>query len=198
MGITGARWRCGGYHQAMATEQPRADASNRERSPDHEFTLSLGQVADLYADAGLPRTLRAIQKYCALGKLDARKTETETGEQWLVASYSVERHIAYINEVRTAATTRAQTRTGTAVRTPETEDGKSLHTPEQTRTDAAVHATDDRYVQQLESDNEFLRAQIGIKDQTIGALLERDKETNILLARLQDLLSPRLDHPRER
>src|ERR1700722_7704982 len=127
MGITGARWRRGGYHQPMTTEQERTAPSSRERSPDHEFTLSLEQVADLYTQAGLPRTYRAIQKYCAVGKLDARKVEIETGEAWLVASYSVKRHIAYIKEVRTAATSRDQTRTVASVRSLQNKDDTQAH-----------------------------------------------------------------------
>src|ERR1700761_649253 len=103
----------------MTPEQPRTDATSRERSADHEYTLSIEQVAELYAQAGHPRTARAIQKYCALSKLDCHKVETETGEKYLVAPYSVDRHIAYINEVRTVATSRDQTRTDATVRAME-------------------------------------------------------------------------------
>jgi hypothetical protein len=94
----------------MSDEQPRTDATSRERSPDHQYTLPIEQVAELYAKAGHPRTPRAIQKYCALSKLDCHKVETETGEKYLVAPYSVDRHITYIDEVRTVATRRDQTR----------------------------------------------------------------------------------------
>ena len=90
----------------MSDEQPRTDATSRERSPDHQYTLTIDQAAELYAHAGHPRTLRAIQKYCALSKLDCHKVETDTGEKYLVAPYSVERHIAYIKEVRTVANSR--------------------------------------------------------------------------------------------
>jgi hypothetical protein len=95
----------------MDHEQSRTDANSRERSPDHQYSLSIEQTAEIYAAAGLSRSIRAIQKYCALTKLDCHKVETETGEKYLVAPYSVERHIAYINEVRTDATSREQTRT---------------------------------------------------------------------------------------
>src|ERR1700686_2841631 len=94
----------------MTDEQLRTDATSRERSPDHEYSLSIEEAAELYAAAGHPRTKRALQKYCALTKLDCHKIETETGEKYLVAPYSVERHIAYINEVRTVATRRERTR----------------------------------------------------------------------------------------
>jgi hypothetical protein len=95
----------------MTPDQPRTDATRRDRSPGHQHTLSIDQTAELYAQAGHPRTPRAIQKYCALSKLDCHKVETETGEKYLVAPYSVERHIAYIKEVRTVASGRDHSRT---------------------------------------------------------------------------------------
>jgi hypothetical protein len=45
------------------------------------------------------------------------------------------------------------------------------------------------YVERLESENDFLRGQIGVKDNTIAALLERDRETNHLIAGLQRVLT---------
>lgn len=180
----------------MIHEQPRTDASSRERSPDHQYSLSIEQTAELYARAGLPRTIRAIQKYCALSKLDCHKVETETGEKYLVASYSVARHIAYINEVRTAATSRDQTRTDASIRPLENRDElapeQAANSHERSRTDASVHVQDDRYVARLESDNDFLRGQMEVKDGQIKELTERARETNVLIAGLQKMLTPLL------
>src|SRR5271154_2030208 len=111
----------------MTDDQPRTDANSRDRSPDHQYSLSVEQTAELYAAAGHPRTVRAIQKYCALTKLDCHKVETETGEKYLVAPYSVERHIAYINEVRPATNNRVQTRTVATVRTMEDKSSEAAH-----------------------------------------------------------------------
>ena len=156
----------------------------------------------MYAQAGLPRTIRAIQKYCALSKLDCHKVETETGEKYLVAPYSVTRHIAYINEVRTVATSRDQTRTDASVRPLENKDKIEPERPansgEQSRTDASVRGLDDRYVTRLESDNDFLRSQMEVKDTQIKELTERARETNILIGGLQKMLSPLLSAPAER
>jgi hypothetical protein len=178
--------------KAMSTEEPRMDANSRDRSPDHEYTLSIEQTAERYAQAGHPRTPRAIQKYCALSKLDCHKVETETGERYLVASYSIDRHIAYINEVRTVANNRDQTRTVATVRIMENKDEEGTKGPEQLRTDATVRAPDDRYNQRLENENEFLRDQIGVKDGQIKELTERARETNVLIAGLQKMLTPLL------
>jgi len=173
-------------------------ANSRERSPDHQYILSIEQVAELYAKAGHPRTSRAIQKYCALSKLDCHKVETETGEKYLVAPYSVDRHISYINEVRTVANSRDQTRTDAIVRIMENKGERSLEGSELSRTDAPVRAPDDRYVVLLEKENEFLRGQVSVKDTQIEALLERDKETNTLIHRLQAMLAPLLVAPKHK
>jgi len=185
----------------MSGNQPRTDANSRERSPDHQYTLSIEQTAELYARAGLPRTIRAIQKYCALSKLDCHKVDTDTGEKYLVAPYSVERHIAYINVVRTVATSRDQSRMDANVRPLENKHESSnegaANRHEQPRTDAAVRGVDDRYVTRLEDENTFLREQVVVKDTQIGALLERDKETNTLIHRLQAMLAPLLVAPKQ-
>lgn len=182
----------------MINEQPRTDASSRERSlHQQQFTLTVDEAADLYAKAGLPRTVRAIQKYCALSKLDCHKVETETGEKYLVAPYSVERHIAYINEVRTDASSRDHSRTDANVR-PLENDGEEPRTgtansPEQPRTDANVRDLDGRYVSRLESEVDFLRGQISTKDAQIKELTERSRETHILVDGLQKMLAPLLN-----
>jgi hypothetical protein len=185
----------------MSTEQPRTDATSREHLPDHQYTLSIDQTAELYAQAGLPRTPRAIQKYCALTKLDCHKVETETGEKYLVAPYSVERHITYIKEVRTVATSRDQTRTDATVRPLENKGEQqrteAANAPEQTRTDATVRGLDDRYVARLEGEVEFLRGQVTTKDGQIKELTERSRETNVLIAGLQRMLGPLLQSPRQ-
>jgi hypothetical protein len=186
----------------MSSEQPRKDANSRDRSPDHQYSLSIEQTAELYAQAGHPRTIRAIQKYCALSKLDCHKVDTDTGERYLVAPYSVARHISYIQEVRTVATGRDQTRTDANVRPLETKDETPHERPanrhEQPRTDATVRGMDERYVTRLEDENTFLREQVVVKDTQIGALLERDKETNTLIHRLQAMLAPLLVAPKQK
>lgn len=186
----------------MTNDQPRTDASSRERTPDQQYSLSIEQAAELYAQAGHPRTIRAVQKYCALSKLDCHKVETETGEKYLVAPYSVTRHIGYINEVRTGATSRDQTRTVASVRPLEIKDEptpkRAANNDEQPRTDASVREKEDRYVTHLEKENDFLRGQMGVKDTQIKEMTERARETNILIGGLQKMLSPLLGTPGER
>src|ERR1700733_13831882 len=74
-------------------------------SDDSEFTLTIEDALALYAAAGIPRTPRSIQRYCAKEHLSSRRIETEFGEKYLITTASVEKHIAYIKEV-TPATSR--------------------------------------------------------------------------------------------
>ncbi len=66
------------------------------------------------------------------------------------------------------------------------------------RHDATVDTFMSRYVERIESENVFLREQVDRKDQQIGALLERDKETNFLVRGLQQMLTPLLGNPTRR
>jgi hypothetical protein len=52
-------------------------------------------------------------------------------------------------------------------------------------------------VERLQDDREFLRNQIKVKDTQIASLLERDRETNILIRGLQEMLTPLLGPRRE-
>jgi hypothetical protein len=71
-------------------------------SSDSDFTLTIDDALALYAEAGIPRTPRSIQRYCAKEHLSSRRIETEFGEKYLIMRASVEKHIAYIKEVTPA------------------------------------------------------------------------------------------------
>jgi len=174
-------------------------------SDDSDFTLTIDEALERYARAGLPRTPRSIQRYCAKGHLQCRLIETEFGEKYLIAPTSVDKHIAYIEEVRIGATSpdlsrhdatsRDQSRhVATAVVPEESPDEPRQEAPTGTDKPRPVATA---YVERLESENEFLRGQIGVKDKTIEALLERDRETNHLIAGLQKMLTPLLGRPDE-
>src|SRR6266567_9492131 len=77
-------------------DQPRPVAT----SPDNEYSLSIEDAAERYERAGLPRTFRTIQRYCAKGHLDCRRVEIPYGEKYLITPASVAKHIAYIEETR--------------------------------------------------------------------------------------------------
>ena len=61
---------------------------------DSDFTLTIDDALERYAHAGLPRTPRSIQRYCAKGHLDCRRIETQFGDKYLISPASIDKHIA--------------------------------------------------------------------------------------------------------
>jgi hypothetical protein len=176
-------------------DQPRLVAT----SSDSDFTLTIEDALALYAEAGIPRTPRSIQRYCAKQHISSRRIETEFGEKYLITPASVEKHIAYIKEV-TPATSRGTSRHVATTFAAENKDDTQRHdaatTTEPSRHVATTPPEDPRYVTSLEGQIEFLRGQVLVKDTQIGELTERARETNHLLAGFQKILT--LGSPNER
>ena len=159
---------------------------------DREYSLTIDEVADLYAKADHPCTHRTVQRYCAKGHLDARKVPTSTGDRYLVAPYSVSRHIAQLNEIRafTQGTTAHDTPRPSATehdvsRQVGTGHGREVEASKPN--EQTPPPTDTRYLEQLERENNFLREHVSVKVNQIGELTQRAKETNILIQGLQNL-----------
>jgi hypothetical protein len=175
------------------------DAPARLDAPldSNEFTIAIDEAAELYARAGHPRTIRRVQTYCARGDLDCPKVETTFGEKYMITRSSIDKHIAQIED-GLAASRRDGARPGAPEdpleikpvsggenATPPIDvpaprrDGARPGAPE----DAASSDFQGRYLEHLEKENMFLREQNTV-------LLERVKETNIITAKLQSMLSP--------
>jgi hypothetical protein len=186
----------------MSTDEPRQEAATSTDLPrqaattsDSDYSLSIENALARYEQAGVPRTPRSIQRYCAKGDLDCHRIETPFGMKFLITPTSVDRHIAYINEVRLVTTSRDVPRHA-ATNVAGKNTGEEPRQEAATSTDLPRQATtDDRYVERLESENEFLRGQIGVKDTQIAGLQERAHETNSLINGLQRLLAPLLSAP---
>ena len=176
----------------MPDDTPRQVATGL----DTEYSLTIDDAAAMYERAGLPRTLRSIQRYCAKGDLDAHRVETAYGEKFLITPASVKKHIAYIEEVRYATAGRDEPRPVATGRNEEALNTSGSRQPvsgrDEPRQDAASGEMMSRYVARLEGENEFLRGQIAVKDDQIKEQTERARETNILIGGLQKMLTPLL------
>ena len=182
-------------------------------TPTH-YSLTLDVVARRFAEAGLPRDARSLQRYCASGRLDCIKESTVTGPTYFVDPDSVERAIRQLAQLHALTDEVRQTSTGESL-----SPSAAVHTEPQNTDDTARASAVDRdksdeetgarhspaepdtsgLVALLERENttlrekkEFYRGQIAVKDTQIAALLERDRETNILVRGLQTMLAPLL------
>jgi hypothetical protein len=179
-----------------------------------EYPLTLDDVSRLFNEAGLPRNVRTLQRYCAAGRLDCIKEETATGLAYFVDPVSVERAIKQLaqlhgltDEVRHGATSEEMPHTVAH----EAEPSPMPDTPRPSMADrdrdveiiperpsapepdtSGLVAVLERENVGLREQNEFLRRQVDVKDTQIDALLERDKETNYIVRGLQTMLAPLL------
>ena len=201
---------------ATIRDQARQDATG----PDYDYSLTIEDAADRYARAGHPRTTRTLQRYCQSGHLACQKVATALGDKYYVAPYSVARHIAQVSEqVAFIQRTTGRDVTGqgaTFVAAPHSHD-QPRHEPqtspdlsrpaatvaneisksrEVSQSDVVRH--DDlmsRFIERLEGENGFLRAQLTKKDEQIEDLSQRFKETQGLLGAVQRMLAPLLGQP---
>jgi len=187
---------------------PRPVATGR----DNDFILSLDEVSQRYAQAGHPRTIRTLQRYCASGHLDAQKLATTTGDKYLVTPQSVARHVAQIKELQalgSVATDRdasrpAATSVGQADKPPAANAGATTE-PDRER-HAAGEPDVSGYVTQLEKRIEekddvigLLKGQLVTKDKQLGdlsdrftSLSDRFADTQKLIGAMQRMFAPLL------
>jgi hypothetical protein len=179
-------------------DTPRLPATDDET----RYALTIEDVAHRYVEAGHPRTIRTLQRYCASGHLDCLKQPTTLGDMYRITPASVARHLAQLEELARAtvdANNRAWSRQDAAEVVPENNpDANATNLAangDASRPVAAEAAMMSRYVERVENENAFLRTQIETKDEQIKDLTERSRETNVLIGGLQRMLSPLLKSP---
>jgi hypothetical protein len=163
--------------------QLRPSLAGHDRTePDNNFSLTVQQASDRYAQLGHPRNPRSVRRFCQQKKLLCTEVQTDNFmKAYLINLESVDRHIQEIEE------THSRTRPDATgfVRPEPVTDRTEIVAP-------IVQAADSRYVQLLEKVNESQATEIKIKNEQIAALLERDRETNFLVRGLQTMLTPLL------
>ncbi len=134
--------------------------------------VSVGETLLLFEDAGLPRNKRSIRRYCKEGSMSCFKVDTDHGRQWMVDRVSAEKYIVQLQQAHDLS---QRTKPGKA--------GDSRAKPA-----LSGHVQPPTDPQKTSEEVLFLRDQITKKDEQIGALLERDRETNVLIKGLQNML----------
>ena len=195
-------------------DEQRHDAPDTARPTATQYPLTLEEVSRLFDEAGLPRNVRTLQRYCAAGRLDCIKEETATGLAYFVDPVSVERAIKQLAQLHGLTDEVRHSTTSEEMPHIVAHDAEPSPTPDTPRPSAVDHdkvtetiverqsapesdksglvAVLERENVSLREQGEFFRHQIEVKDTQIAALLERDKETNYLVRGLQTMLAPLL------
>ena len=101
MGITGIPppYGCATLSVSMddtENDTPRAGAAERDTA---RYTLTVEETSGIFAEAGVPRSIRSVQRYCKMGHLDCISVDTEISEKYLIDHNSVDRRIKELQQV---------------------------------------------------------------------------------------------------
>ena len=148
----------------IINDTSRNDAAERDQA---RHTLSAEETSVIFADAGVPRSVRTVQRYCKKGHLACITIDTEISEKHLIDPNSVERRIKKLQQLDRILRS--------------TVDATSR---EETRHDAAGHATPQHdgsentkgKIADLEQENLQLTIDRAAKKQVINQLVKERKE----------------------
>ncbi len=181
-------------------------------------TLTVHQVSERLAAAGVPRSERQIKRYCESQFLDAKKVPGPTGDQWFVAPVALPKLIGDLMQWQMQRAGRGETRpVVTEHVTPEKPFSENTDTPGPGRPQQATTGKENEpprqasevpsgYVTQLEKRIDekdevigLLKGQLSAKDQQItdlstrfGNLSDRFADTQKLLGAMQRMFAPLL------
>ena len=119
-----------------------------------QYTVSVTEAAELFTAAGLPRTERAVQRFCKRGDLICAFVDTPFGSKYLIKRSSIERLIE--QKLQTQAATPNQ-------------DGRDLSRP-----DATSRDTSRQDAEPARSDGAVREAEISNANKTIAEIESHD------------------------
>ena len=170
----------------LLQSNPQPEPKPEELRETSLYTLSVQDAVALFDAAAVPRTERSIQIYCSNGHLDCISVDSEHTSKYLISKASINRRISALQQIDTAKNMASRLRV-------------ISQTSANVREDAdADNASSKGARSNRESEIDFLREQVRVKDKQIASMLERDQETNILIKGLQDFLHklPALEAPK--
>lgn len=140
------------------------------------YTLTVEDATLRFAEAGVPRASRTIQRYCKRGILDCALIDTSANEQYLIDPTSLERRVVELQQIFQAtddASGRDKTRQDATGR-------------DRARHDATFSEKESQYqeqIKQLETDNENLRFDGRVSRELANFMRDQNRE---LVSRMND------------
>ena len=158
--------------------------------------MELGEALAEFKRRGYPRKLRTIQSYCQRGKLNCNLTPAENGARYLVERRSIERFIEQqVHTLPSSLSASTEEPSDNSFTNPTTSfNSKPNGEPIQSKHSDGTHhfgqvvELKDQLIESLQEQVKFANNQLTVEDNQIEAMLERDRETNILIRNQQTLM----------
>lgn len=85
----------------MDHDATRIDASQRDAA---RHSLTTAQAVELFAEFGVPRSKRSVQRFCESGHLDFVSVKGPRGDEFFISRQSVERYAEELRQIDAIAT----------------------------------------------------------------------------------------------
>lgn len=128
------------------TDDVRHSQTHIDIGDDPNVLVTLDAVATKFISAGLPRSMRTLQRYCANGTLECVKEATETGDTYFVVERSIDTAIGALQQLHDAKDRPRHAATERAVSSHVGDDHTSLsgtdtggHSPTASGDDAQIY-----------------------------------------------------------
>src|SRR5712691_11514366 len=92
---------------SMDEDQTRNSAPERDTA---RHSLTIRQASQLFAELGVPRAPRSVQRFCEHGYLDCVRVKGAKGDQFFVNRQSVERYAEELRQIEAIASIGAEER----------------------------------------------------------------------------------------
>jgi len=158
-----------------------SDLSGHDRTrpdtPGQDRRVTVDEAAVIFQERGFPRSKRAIRRYCQREHLDCKPIETASVQ---------EQHSISVNSIDVFIKQQKQIYAAIQRRTPPDTSGQDRPRPDSSGTliPSFLQETLDLLKGEITVKNEQIRK----RDEQISELLERDRETHILIQQLQRML----------
>ena len=83
-------------------EIPPTPPSSRHDAMQHDMsrhTLTIKQASALFANLGVPRSTRSVQRFCEIGSIDCIRVKGEKTERYFINQPSVERYAKELQQL---------------------------------------------------------------------------------------------------
>lgn len=162
-------------HDMARRDAPMRDQPRQTPSPDtSHFTMTVEAASARFADAGLPRSIRSIQRYCQRGHLSCTTVDTEIAEMYVIDPNSVERRIRELQQIEIITQAPAMSRQDVPSRDATRHDatGRDASRQASSRDQREEY---DRRIKELEDKAMHLEIDKRAKEQIIN-MLKEDRE----------------------
>lgn len=160
-------------HDTARQDTPRYDRERQASDPTH-FTMTVDDAASRFADAGLPRSVRSIQRYCQRGHLTCTTVDTEISEMYLIDPESVERRIQELQQIELITRTSGVSRHDAPSRDMSRHDATVRDTSRQGMSSEKVEQLEQR-IRELENEKMQIEIDKRAKEFVINQLVEDRK-----------------------